>query len=206
MQTKSIKSYFPLSVLFVSFLSACTPSAAPLFLDRDFNAEEIKQITVLSVADLRVDESKAANKLEKLDKWSHYGLRFAFRHSKSNYDVSYLVDRSLVESITEDDLSDLDPDWVKNLGPSEARWVMLPVLNSFNQDIDIAKKVNLEISAYLFDKQAGKKIWFHKDVSKESGGILMPGLTHDCIVLAMQNMAYNLPKQNLAVQAAQILQ
>jgi len=198
MKVKSFQPYFLLLVLFVLILSACIPTAAPLFLDPGFNTMNITEITVLPVADIRGVESKAKKELPKLDKWSHYGLRTAFRLSKSKYNLTYLKDRSLVENITEDDLTDTDPDWIKNLGPSETRWVMLPVLNSFGQKIDITNKVTVEISAYLFDKATGNKIWFHKNVSKYSTGIglMSLGFSKDAIALSMQQMAFNLPKNN----------
>lgn len=178
-------------VLFgLALVGSCIPAAKPLFLDSSFHSVKIDTIAVLPVADMRTDKSL---EISKVDQWRVRPFRNAL--TRARYASVYIENRALVDNIAEEDLEELDPSWIKKLNPGQRRWVLLPIIYGSHKQVDIGKKVQLEIAAALFDVQTGKRIWFHKDAPKCSGGLLMPGVMQDCIQTSYWALAMNLPKQ-----------
>ena len=110
----------------------------------------IENIVILPVLDTRPDKQvnfdlknmrdEMANRLEKL----------------KHYRVSESDQMGDVGDVTAKDLSSATPEWVRRLGPPDARWVMVIGLSGAQ-----GKRVTTGamVFGYLFDKQSGKVLW-----------------------------------------------
>lgn len=87
----------------------------------------------------------------KYDKWVHQIVEDKLEDKK--YECKLISDRSLVTNITEEDLKNIDSQWVKTLGPSCSRYVMLIALWDARSKLTFGSTGNAEVSLYLLDKQ-----------------------------------------------------
>ncbi len=55
----------------------------------------------------------------------------------------------------------IDSEWIKQLGPSTERWVLVPVLEGLSHfNVLVGQGGIAEVSLYLFDKQTGMIFWY----------------------------------------------
>ena len=168
-----------LMIVCISFyLSGCaTTKISPDYLAPSFSPANVDLITILPIADLRKDRSADLG-----EDWEHKvigngpGAGWStkdFFSIKLGYNIAIEKDFGGVSSINEDDFIDAEPSWVKKLGPKDARWILLVVLEKF-----VSQKISgdsAECSATLYDKESGKAVWQHK-VVKGEGGAAQGGL------------------------------
>lgn len=180
-----ICAFFTLSVA-----PACLAKRAKLPPDPRFAS--IEQIVVLPVVD---------NRAGKKDKVSLENLRKAainnLKHKK--YDVS-ASDATGVGDLVVDDLNDANPTWVKRLGPTDARYVMVVGLDDVHSKITFGSTGNAEVFGYLFDKQDGSVVWKSTGVGQAGQGGLM-GMAFKGMMSgaamdnAMANLMSGIPKR-----------
>lgn len=148
------------------------PLREPLVLDENYNPAAVDRITILPVADLRVDK-------------------------KVNTDVSSIVQKTAVDdlkkrgylaepsrlaaptaNLTDADLRKPTVEWVKSLPPEDSRWVMLFAVHDVASQtqlevIILTKTTKVELSAFLYDKRSGNCVWHDRGSRQgEVGGVL----------------------------------
>lgn len=193
--TKTISSAFIL--LSILICTGCQTAKEPLYKSETFKTDKIETIYVLPVADLRFNKDK---ELPKLDKWVHKIVKDKLKDKK--YGCTILSDRSLVSSLTEDELKNFDTQWVKSLGSSESRWIMLFALWDARSKLTFGSTGNAEVSLYMFDKQDGSLIWKDKDVARVGmmglAGMFMKGsMLGDAVKNAIMQLMINFPKNEV---------
>ena len=155
-----------LLLIFLPILMLIGCATTPVFLSNTFDQENIDEIFVLPVVDLRFDKEK---KIEELNRRVHSEIKRYLILKK--YKFSLVKDRTLVDNITDEDIKQANTDWISKLGPPNSRWILLPVLK------DVYKGWNLpqgttgtaEMYAVFYDKQSATKIWYNKKISRVQG-------------------------------------
>lgn len=114
-----------------------------------------------------------------------------------------------------EDLNEAKPDWIKRLGPPEARWVMVVGLNQlqgrnfapiyatkgpFKGGVGHGSTGIAEVFGFLFDKQDGSVLWKNTAAGEasEGGGLVelgdKGGMMAEALDLAVSNLLSSIPK------------
>ncbi len=188
---KSQNVVFFLILFLASFLAGCASVPfAPHYLDPSFSTADVDSITILPVADLRKDKSAQLgedweNRFAKSGTTIYWTTERTFK-KKKGFDVTFESDYGGVESVSEDDLLDTDPAWVKKLGPEKDRWILLLALEDTVSKVTFGKAFAIECSAIFYDKKSGKAVWKHKATREVGQGGLGAFLVPDKTVLEDQ--------------------
>lgn len=142
-----------ISTLLVTAASIAALGAAPP-VTADFTPAEVEHIAVLGVADLRIDKSV---EFKKLDRIGHRAVQR--RLKKSTYTLDFVEALESSRPITGDELEDLDGDWIRTLGPTDERYVMLLVLEDAARKNTLGAAFGAVCSGYLFDRETGDVLW-----------------------------------------------
>lgn len=154
-----------LLLLFMTSLLLGCNTGQSLFISDGFNQERIDNIALLPVADLRFDKSK---ELKNLDRWVHNVFKRQLKRKRYSFNI--FLDSSLVANVTEEDITNPKSHWISTLGPSGARWVLLPILHDSSSKLTFGSTGNAEFSAALYDRENGTMIWRHKAAQKAGAG------------------------------------
>jgi hypothetical protein len=131
----------------------------PNHMDASMDVSRIDVLYLLPIADIRLDKSDKIS-LQKMAMKKH-GQAL----ERMGYEVEVIKKKDAVAEISEDDLADLDPGWIRELGPAEARWIMLWVLEDLaDREKTYGGAHGAECSGYFFDKQEGKMLWQHQAI------------------------------------------
>lgn len=191
---RKLSIFLPILVLI-----GCATTKQPIFLSKTFSQERVENILVLPVVDLRFNKEL---ELPKLDKWVQGVVKGQLKRKK--YTFTLATDRSIVDNITEEDMKEVDAEWVGNLGSSSYRWVMVAVLLDAKSKLTFGSSGNAEVSGYLFDKKDGSLLWRDKGIGKvgQGGllGMLMKGtMLGGAIQMATLNLIKSFPENSGAV-------
>lgn len=165
MKTISLSLFSFILLPFIAIILSGCNTGRPLFLSDAYHKEKIDIITLLPVADLRFDKSKD---LKNLDRWVHNVFKRQLKRKR--YPFNILLESSLVANVTEEDITDPKPHWISTLGPSGARWILLPILHDSSSKLTFGSTGNAEFSAALYDRENGTMIWRHKAAQKAGAG------------------------------------
>jgi hypothetical protein len=133
-------------------------------LDPKFMA--IQNISVLPVVDSRAGEKTGVN-MVKLQGSVVKGLM------KKHYPVNGANTSGDAGQIAVEDLEDAQASYLKKLGPTSERWVMVVLLDDIHSKIVFGSTGNAELDAYLFDKDSGELLWKGKGVGQAGQGGLI---------------------------------
>ncbi|WP_300672704.1 hypothetical protein [Desulfoluna sp.] len=181
----------------VLILMGCAGAKQPIFLSSTFGQEMVENILVLPIVDLRFNKEP---ELPKLDKWVQRVVKGKLKYKK--YTFTLISDLSIVDNITEEDLKEVDAEWVKNLGPSGSRWIIIVALLDAKSKLTFGCTGNAEISGYLIDKKEGSILWRDKGIGKTGysglGGMLMKGfMLEEAIKMASVDLMKSFPKNKI---------
>lgn len=182
-----------LATLFFS-VSCAVPLKPPIFLSPGFEFTSIDRIVVLPAVDLRVEKKINVN----LDKQITGATEKIIRNK--GYRTSLGNTMGEVGAVIEEDLKDAKPEWVKRLGPPDARWVMVVCLIDVATTLTFGSTGNAEVSGYMYDKETGVMVWKDKGIGQAGqgglAGMLMKGLMdEEAIGSAMGNLLASVPKR-----------
>jgi hypothetical protein len=172
---------------------ACTSLAArPKAPPPDPKFLAIDQIVILPVVDARAGKKDNVN-LETLRNSAKSDLK------SKNYRFSVSDTTGKTGDIVQEDLDDSKPEWIKGLGPSDARWVMVLGLGDVHSKVTFGSSGNAEVFGFLFDKQDGSVLWKGTGVGQAGqGGLLgmaMKGtMSTSAIQTAVANLMVGIPK------------
>jgi hypothetical protein len=153
----------------------------------------ISRIEMLPMLDFRVDKKDKIN-FKTLSKIAADTLR------KRNY-VAYPNDNAgTAGEIAEEDLNDAKLEWVKRLGPPEARWVMIIGLNDVHSKMSFGSTGNAEMFGVLFDKRDGSVVWKKTALGKQGQGGLIGmaakgAMAESAAETAVTNLLDDIPKR-----------
>ena len=164
-----------LTVFSCVVMLGCLSGCVTKYINPSFNAQKIDRITVLPFIDNREKIDPKYN----FEKWT--GL--AYRHMipylkfKKKYRTELSSDIGAVSSYSIQNLPSLnkqfysstatlnpgtvDSEWIKQLGPSSEQWILVPVLEDISHYNFLIRAGGIvELSLYLFNKQAGDLWWW----------------------------------------------
>ncbi|MGA7341199.1 MAG: hypothetical protein WBE72_03200 [Terracidiphilus sp.] len=152
----------------------------------------IDRIAIIPTVDLRAGKKDNVN-LEKLEKTAEGILK------RKNYSATQSGSQGVTGEIAEEDLNDAKPEWVRRLGPPDARWVMVLGLNDVHSKLSFGSTGNAEVVGFLFDKQDGSTLWKGTGIGQAGqGGLLgmaMKGaMSEAAIETAVANLLSTIPK------------
>ena len=161
------KTYVLIAVCSVTLGGCAAAVKPPTAMVTGFQASTIDQLVVLPVVDHRIDKSSGLD----LD---GVILPLAERHLTDKYYPHTVVrDRAIIEQVTPVVLESPSRDWVRTLGPSGSRWVLLLVLEDASSGLSFGSTGNAEMSGYLFDKEHRVVVWRNKELSRVGQGGLV---------------------------------
>jgi len=189
-------------LLFIFFLSVffllvgCAPTKQAIYLDAGFQPEVIDKITLLPVVDARIGK-----KIQGNFNWYILGKGEEILRKKG-YQVGFSDNIGEISQITEGDLKSGDSEWIKRLGPSDARYVMVVVLVGVGTGFHgFGSSGGAEVAGYLYNKDNGTMVW--RDMGRGSvqgqGGLIglatKSALSWNAITAAMKNLLSTIPKR-----------
>jgi len=130
---------------------------------------------VLPLADVRPDKSESGN----FDRWAAKTL--ARQLKRKGYQTVQVKDHAAVDVLEEDQLRGLrdtlttaaEKNIIAGLGPADARWILLPVLQDYRLKVALGCKATSDAGCYLLDKQTGRTVLWHKTEGTGSAGLLL---------------------------------
>lgn len=152
---------------------------------------------VLPLADARPDKSESAN----FDRWAVKTL--ARQLKRKGYKIEQVKDRTAEDAIEEDQLRGLrdtlvtadEKKLIARLGPADARWILLPVLQDYHLKVVLGCKATVDAGCYLLDKQTGRTALWHKAEGVGSAGVLLcPLAGQSATESAFITICYSFPK------------
>jgi hypothetical protein len=181
-----------LAVLLTGRASGATKHA--IYLDPSFEAPVVAEIKVLPMVDARADKSQVSD-FEK-----HVRQKAIKALQKKAYVVGATETVGDVGEIVEEDLRAPDAAWVKKLGPSDARWVLLLMLLDLKTKVVFGSTGNAEIAGVLCDKEAGTIVWRDKGIGRAGqGGLIgmaMKGsMDESALDAAVSNLLASVPSR-----------
>ena len=154
----------------------------------------IGEIVILPALDFRADKEHKAP-LKDMRKEA----RAILKHK--NYAVSESDTTGDVGEILREDLKTSKPEWVKRLGPKEARWVMVLGLGYMDSKLDIGSSGTAQVFGYIYDKETGETVWNDKTMGRSSApaGLLGMSMKHlmsgAAVQEAVMNLLFEIPKK-----------
>lgn len=130
---------------------------------------------ILPLADARPDKRESGN----FDRWAAKTL--ARQLKRKGYKTEQLKGHNAVDALEEDQLRGLrdtlvtaaEKNLIAGLGPAEARWILLPVLQDYHIKMVLGCKATADAGCYLLDKQTGRTVLWHKAEGAGSAGPLL---------------------------------
>jgi hypothetical protein len=161
----------------VLVLQSCVSYSPPDFLASEYSAKEVGRIHVLPVADLRMNPSvrvdRAVIDAEMATDFTGTGDLTSLLDSRG-YDETSFVDPSTSRVVEWNDLVHPTEAWIAEIGPADARWVLLIALEDLAVSGGVGY-VTVKCSGHLFDRQLRKPVWGHR-TRLDYGGPVSPGL------------------------------
>jgi hypothetical protein len=116
-------------------------------------SRHIEHIYVLPAADLRMDKEPTL----ALDEWAQPHIIKGLKQKKYAFTIS--DDLLEIYDVTEKDLVEMKPSWIKELGPSDRRWIMFFSLLDPSSELASHRSGSAELTGFLFDKTSGTVVW-----------------------------------------------
>lgn len=181
-------------ILCICLVVGCASPKNAIYMDEAFGTSEAQEIALLPVIDARIDTTVEVDVEKQIRKEVKEKLE------KMDYDVSLASTMGDVQDILEEKLKSASPQWIRRLGPLEARWVMVLALVDLTTKLTFGSTGNAEITGYLFDKESGKKLWQDKGIGQVGQGGLLGmmmkgGMGDEAIEAAVKDLMRSIPKR-----------
>jgi hypothetical protein len=186
-----------LPLLLIFLASGCAESLKPaIYLAPEFPPPALNEITLLPALDVRIDRNVKV----------YMGVQGQFAKQarkileSKGYRVSLSENIGDVVQITEEDLRSGDSKWIKRLGPSVARWVMVLVLVDVTTKVTFGSTANVEVAGFLYDKESGTTAWRDKGIGRAGqGGLIGMALygmmPSEALSAAISNLLSSIPNR-----------
>jgi hypothetical protein len=194
-----VQKLFKFSFIFLMILliTGCgtTPIKQGIYLTPDYQSSSISEIVVLPPVDLRVDKKVDVNLEKQIRGAAVDNLK------NKNYKVTKSDNLGSASQIIEEDLKTASPDWIKVLGPSDSRYIMVVCLVDVSTRLTFGSTGNAEIAGYMYDKGNGTVIWRDKGVGQVGQGgligmVMKSGMDESAISAALYNTLASIPPKS----------
>ena len=144
-----------LIVVVVFQLVGCAPKLTLVYHREDFKPNNIDVITVFPVLDARRHVFVNDNFEEETEKIQELILK---KLKKKGYPTKVINDTNAMGDIQPTMIPFLDSDRIREIGPSDANWILLPTVVALKTFMGATSKSG-EIVCYLYEKRTGKLVW-----------------------------------------------
>ncbi|MCC6459156.1 MAG: hypothetical protein IT260_01720 [Saprospiraceae bacterium] len=178
-------------------ISACiVPKERPAeFTTPELKKTAIAQLTVLQVADLRLDKSVNGN----FNKWTHNRAKFFLKRKKYAFKIDNEpqhikgISRELMQKASE---TENYTEVINVVKAANSEWVLLFTLNEFKSKFVFNCKASAEMKGYLFNTKSNQLVMRHTGVGEDSQGPLVcPIAAQTAIELAAIEILLRLPNK-----------
>lgn len=182
-------------IMALGLMGGCAATLKPaIHLDSSFHVQKIDIIVMLPAVDARFD------KTVELEVQKLLNINAKSMLKKRGYEVQIINTDGTESQITKDDLESLDSEWIKQLGPDDANWVMVLALDDATSKLTFGSTGSAEVSGFFFDKQSGVLLWRDIGIGKvgQGGlfGMMMKSAMGDmAIINAVSNLIMSIPPQ-----------
>ena len=178
--------------LIVTFSCAGVPTKPADYMNSSFNAPDINHMYVMPVLDYRFNKEKELN----LDKLVHEVVEYELK--RRNYKYTCIKERSLIADIEQEDMEEIEGDWISAIAPQDSQWLLFIALLDSSSKLTFGSTGSAEMTAYLIDKSTKEIIWRNKDIGRfgQGGlaGMLMKGaMESTAIQIASRKLMFALP-------------
>jgi len=170
-------------ILLALLSMGCATTEVPIHSDVEFGQGRIDDsIFIFPLIDCRIDKSVELDR-EKLEKvFMHSTVKYYLK--KYDYKFEVLTDASLLYGISADDITYPEESWIRSLGPTDSRYILLmALLDAQTQNKTFGKGASVEMLGLLVDKSRGVVVW--KDKSTKQAG-----MAGSPLVMVMKNTWY----------------
>jgi hypothetical protein len=84
--------------------------------------------------------------------------------------VSFVADGERLQGLQADDLAAADATWMRPLGPADARWLLLVVLEEVHRTQTLESAFAAQCTGLLFDNAQGAVVWRNALLHREIAG------------------------------------
>lgn len=161
--------------IFSSLFWACGPVSRPAdHLTPGFSSLAVDQVAVLPVVDLRPKKEGAS--AADIDKWSLPVAEHVLKQRHYNHTLYW--DRTMVDSISKEDIVSPSQEWIAKLPPKQNRWVLLFALSdsssgAFGNPLMFGATGTATMEAFLFDREKRIVAWREHEMVEMAGGGLL---------------------------------
>jgi hypothetical protein len=180
----------PLCVVALAvFSSGCAAKRkSPIYLNPAFAPGQVESVTLLPAADFRRDKHLKTD-FQKILTNTGEG-----RVKSRKYKVLALKDTAL--SVRESDLLEAKPEWIGQLGPADAQWIMVLGVEQVTRFTTADSEAVAEVSGTLIDKRNRTVAWRGVGKGWMRAGLLVGGLVdNDAVRMAALDLFHSLPKR-----------
>ncbi len=191
---KKITKLATLACLAMAFMQSCVPQIKPNVWAAELYAANKPTIHILPLVDNRPDTTESGN----FNRWATNTSSRLLQ--KKGYKTVVVKQRSGLEDdqlrgLRDTVVTPAEKQLVAALGPSNAEWLFLPVLQDYHRKIVLGCKATTDVSGYLFEKKTGKTVLWHKTQGEGSAGLLLCPLAGQmAIETGFSNVCYAFPK------------
>ena len=181
----------------LALLSGCMTPQKLQYTSTELYSLNKPIIYILPLADARPDTSESAN-FDRLT-----GKTLARQLKRKGYQTQQIKDRTAVDALEEDQLRGLrdslttaeEIEIIAQLGPAEARWILLPVMLDYRLKVLLGCKATVDVGCYLLDKQTGRTVLWHKTEGSGSAGLLLcPMAGQTAMESAFSTICFSFPQ------------
>lgn len=161
-------------------VAGCVSTKPPIYAHTDFEKGEIGRIVVLPAVDNR------ANRALEFDHSDVIQDTIVKQLKHRGYEATSAYTFGRTGEVSSERLTNITsaPPWIEELGPADARWVLLPVVDVLEAKWTLARQAKASLHGYAFDKKKQELIWEGEGKGSMSIGFLSAGL----VGLAMSGM------------------
>jgi hypothetical protein len=144
------------TALALAIISCAT--SPPIQRESGFSPDQMDKVYVLPVIDDRVNTAIKIDINKKVDGITRHNLE------GKRYTVEFMTDPSAVAGISGEDLKAGNAEVFAKLGPPDAKWVIVFVLEELSTRLTFGSTGNAEITMIIVDRQNKRVVWRDKGV------------------------------------------
>ena len=146
---------------FWSFISlflivGCATPQKAIYVAPSFDQINVDRITILPIFDAR---SQRPFEIQESDLQRVVYPPLETGLSQKGYTFDYSNEVGRAQCLKYGRSSDLDPDCLRNVGPSNSRWILVLFLQDFKMQSPYGGAVSAKMSGLLFDRAEGIILW-----------------------------------------------
>ena len=191
-----------LSFISLSLIVGCATPQKAMYVAPAFDQIDVDRITILPIFDARAQrpfEIKESDLQHAIYPSLETGL------SQKGYTFDYSTELGRVQCLKYGRSSNLAPDCLRNVGPSNSRWILVLFLQDFRIRSPYGGAVSAKMSGLLFDRSEGVMLWRDLEYSGLSQRELVGNnrdtlIGNDVLQLCTSNLISSVPQKSSTPQ------